>query len=629
MVDERQLSSVLREFAFTIATDFSIESILDHLVGRIVSILPITSAGVTLIDSSRDPHYVAASDDSALRYEQLQSELGEGPCLLAFESGKPVEVDDLRDPAAEERFPRFAPEAVRAGLGAVFTFPLNHGEERLGALDLYRETPGALDPEASAAAQTLADVAAAYLLNARARQEADNSSDQLRRIATHDGLTGLPNRLLLLERLDHAAQRAQRSHAPLAVLFVDLDRFKRVNDSYGHEAGDQLLRAVAKRLTRLVRPGDTVARIYGDEFVLLCEDLHGQHDVDVLVDRVQRAFATPFETGGRVVSVSASVGVAYAADDDLVTAKLIEDADRAMYDAKRKGVFRALVDLSDAVPTAARDKQLTHDLRVALAEDDLHVFYQPIVRCVDGLVTGVEALLRWTHPEAGPVPALTVVGLAERGGLIVPMGGWVLEKACRDRVRWQREHPSVRLELAVNVSAYQLMAPQFVEGVGAILARTAMRAEDLVLEVTETVLIEDAERARLVILELGALGVRVALDDFGTGFSSLSYLRELPIDIVKIDQSFITNSDRTGKTSAIVTAVTDLAHALDLAVVIEGVETQSHRMAAIDVGADFAQGFLYARPMPPSAIEELMTSSMSKSHSLVLPPAGEDDLQTA
>ena len=291
MVHEEKLSSVLSEFARTLATDFPIQGILDHLVERIVGVLPITSAGVTLITAGRAPRYISASDDDALRFERLQTPDRPRPLSGAFETGEAVAVPDLR---TDNRFPDFAPKAVASGMAAVFTFPLRHAEGRLGALDLYRDTPGAMDRHYMAAAQTLADVAAAYLINAQAREDAESTADQFRHTALHDPLTGLANRLLLQERLEHAAQRARRSHTNAAILFVDLDRFKHVNDTYGHHIGDELLISVAQRLTGVVRPGDTLARVSGDEFVFLCEDLHGASDVEVLARRIDTGVRQTF-----------------------------------------------------------------------------------------------------------------------------------------------------------------------------------------------------------------------------------------------------------------------------------------------------------------------------------------------
>jgi diguanylate cyclase (GGDEF)-like protein len=336
VVNEEKLSSVLSEFARTLITDFPIQGILDHLVERIVDVLPVTSTGVTLISPGTAPRYIAASDDSAMRYERLQTDMGQGPCLSAYESGDAVAIADL---SADHRFPLFSPAAVAAGLAAVFTFPLRHGDGRLGALDLYRDTPGPLDPHDMAAAQTLADVAAAYLLNAQARDEARAASDRFHHDALHDPLTGLPNRLLLQERLEHAAERRKRTHTNAAILFVDLDGFKEVNDTHGHQVGDQLLVAVAQRLSGLVRSADTLARFSGDEFVFLCEDLHGSADVEVLAARIDDAFAKPFVLAGTelTVVVSASVGIAFAGVGEDMSNELVVQADMAMYQAKRAG----------------------------------------------------------------------------------------------------------------------------------------------------------------------------------------------------------------------------------------------------------------------------------------------------
>ena len=308
-------------------TDFPIQRILDRLVDRIVEVLPITSAGVTLISHGSTPHYIAASNGAARRFELLQNELGEGPCVEAFQSGHPVSCADL---AGDGRFPTFAAAAVDAGLRAVFTFPLFHGTERFGALDLYRETVGELDADDMAAAQTLADVAAALLLNARSRDEALATSDRFHYNAMHDALTGLPNRVLLNERIEHAAVRARRTHSFTAVLFLDLDRFKQINDTHGHHVGDQLLCAVAQRLSTLVRHGDTLARVSGDEFVFLCEELAGLDDVNILVARVNDTFLQPFELASGDVAVAASVGIAYVGSGQNITADLLRRADLDM-----------------------------------------------------------------------------------------------------------------------------------------------------------------------------------------------------------------------------------------------------------------------------------------------------------
>ena len=334
MLKQEKLSAVLIEFAHTLVTDFPIQGILDRLVVSIVDVLDVTAAGVTLISTGEAPHYVAASSAGALEFEQLQTRLWQGPCLTAYDTGEPVAIPDL---AVDDAYSEFGPAARAAGMAAVFTFPLRHGEDRLGALDLYRDTTGPLNPWDLAAAQTLADVAAAYLINAQARHDAKDASDRFQHSASHDALTGLPNRLLLEQRLLEAARRDQRSRGTAAALFVDVDQFKVVNDTYGHFVGDALLVAVAQRLSRVIRPNDIVARVSGDEFVILCEDLTEPADAQLLATRIQSSLADPFEVLSVTVRVTASVGVAHAGPGELVSHQLVQDADSAMYEAKRQG----------------------------------------------------------------------------------------------------------------------------------------------------------------------------------------------------------------------------------------------------------------------------------------------------
>jgi diguanylate cyclase (GGDEF)-like protein len=599
MVHQDKLALVLSEFARTLATEFPIQSILDHLVDRIVEVLPITAAGVTLITEGAAPRFISASNKAALRFEKLQTKIGEGPCTAAYETGEAISAPNL---AEDDRFPRFARAAVAGGLRAVFAFPLRSTTGRLGALDLYRDTPGDLDADDMAAAQTLADVASAYLLNARAREVARTTSDAFRHSALHDVLTGLPNRLLLQQRLEHAALRVERSKSFIAVLFTDLDRFKQINDTYGHKIGDELLIAVARRLSRLVRPGDTLARFAGDEFVFLCEDLRGSADAEVLAKRIEDALTEPFLLGRFDISITASVGIACAGPGAGASDALIVDADVAMYQAKRKGgAAHQVIDLTEAGERYDRDN-LEFELRAAFSQQQLSIAYQPIIRCADDVITGVEALLRWDHPTRGPVPAVTMVAIAERSGLIEKIGAWVLDQSCRDRARWLAENPQQPLDLAVNVSARQLVSRDYANTVATTITSTGMDPAALILEVTENIIIDDSERSLAVLHQLKDLGVRIAMDDFGTGYSSLSYLRRLPIDIVKIDQGFIADITHPASGGTIVAAVTNLAHALGLSVVAEGVETRHQSTEVRRIGCDHAQGFYYAEPCAASEI---------------------------
>jgi diguanylate cyclase (GGDEF)-like protein len=621
MVLEDTLSAVLSEFARTLVTDFPIQGILDRLTERIVDVLPVTGAGVTLISAGEAPRYIAASDATALRFEELQTSLGEGPCVAAYNSGSGVAIPDLR---IDRRFTGFREAGLAAGLAAVFSFPMVHAGGRIGALDLYRDTSGALTERELATAQTLADVAAAYLINAQARDEARAVSEGFHHSSLHDALTGLPNRLLLKERLEHASQRALRSHSSAAVLFADLDRFKDVNDTYGHQVGDELLLAVADRLSRLVRPGDSLARVSGDEFVFLVEDLDGAADAGVLARRIEQAFEQPFVLTGVQLTITASVGIAFAGPGEDISDQLVARADMAMYQAKRRGGgHHQLIDLRQLVRSQS-DDDLREDLRAALEHDQLAVAYQPIVRMSDGLVTGVEALLRWTHPGRGRISAHWMVAAAEQTGLIHEIGAWVLQRSCRDRGRWLAAHPDAPLDLAVNVSTRQLKSRDFAAGVAAALATTGMEPSALTLEMTENILIEDSERAMAVLTDLKRMGVRLALDDFGTGFSSLNYLRCLPVDIVKIDQAFIADIDQADAGGAIVTAVTDLAHVLGLTVTAEGVESRSQRDVVKSIGCESAQGYFYSRPMDASAVDRLLASGVQRTLRLPasMQPAG-------
>lgn len=332
MVDEGKLAQVLSDLARTMITDSPMQGIADRLAKCIVEVLPVTSAGVTLIVPETGSRYTAASDATALRYEQLQNDIQDGPFHVAHATGEAVRVADLH---ADVRFSQFAAAAIPSGLAAVFTFPLRHDTDRLGAMDLYRNTTGPLDPHDFSIAQTLADVTAAYLVMARARDDARAAAESFKQIALHDLLTGLPNRQLLEDRIESAAQRARRTDTSAAILFVDLDQFKRVNDAYGHGVGDELLVAIARRLSTLIRPSDTLARLCGDEFVFLCEDLDSPDDVDLITTRIADALAAPFESAGHEITITASVGVAYAGPGRRISTDLVSEADKAMYEAKR------------------------------------------------------------------------------------------------------------------------------------------------------------------------------------------------------------------------------------------------------------------------------------------------------
>jgi diguanylate cyclase (GGDEF)-like protein len=596
------LSDVLGEFARTMLTDFPVQGILDRLVKRIVDVMPVTGAGVTLISAELTPRYIAASSESALRFEELQTELGEGPCLAAYHTGEAISVPDLR---SMEWFPAFSPPALEAGLEAVFAFPLHHADLQLGALDLYRDQAGPLSPDSMIAAQTLADVASAYLISAQARADLQTSSDQARDAALHDSLTGLPNRVLMLQRLEHARRRGRRSRKTSAVFFLDLDRFKLVNDTYGHDVGNELLVAVAERLTGVLRPGDSLARLASDEFVILCEDLDDSDQASAIAVRFDAALAEPFVLSEVELKMTASIGIAFTRRGAESPEDLLHDADLAMYRVKRRrGGELQGIDLSELYLVEDQER-LEHALPGAARRGELHLAYQPIVAAADGRLTGVEALLRWNLPSRGSVQPTVMIALAEQSGQIIDIGRWVLEQAWAERQRWPSDQAD-QLALSVNVSAHQLMSAGFADTVAAVLDSQSTDPGLLTLEVTESVFVHDGERALFVLNDLKDIGVKLALDDFGTGYSSLGYLRRFPVDSVKVDREFVANLGHDPASHTIVTAVIQLAHGLGMTVISEGVETAEQHEQLTALGCDSCQGFYFAAPMPAASLDQLI-----------------------
>jgi diguanylate cyclase (GGDEF)-like protein/PAS domain S-box-containing protein len=441
------------------------------------------------------------------------------------------------------------------------------------------------------------------------------AEERLWRAAFYDALTGLPNRALFMERLGQAQARARgRGGHGFAVFFLDLDRFKYVNDSLGHSAGDGLLQQIGQRLERARRAGDTVARLGGDEFAILVEGVHDAHEAVLVADRIQRALAAPFtlvlgEHGGQGQEVysSASIGIAMGGREQKPE-DLLRDADTAMYRAKGKGLGASKHVVFDIGmhDQAVQTLRMESDLRRALERRELFVVYQPVVRLSDGAVVGFEALSRWQHPQRGPVPPAEFVPLAEETGLVSLLDRWVLEEACRTMVSLQQRHPRPEpLSISVNLSGRELLQPELAEQVEQILARTGLAPRSLKLEITETVLVENEAPALRCLTSLKALGVRLCLDDFGTGYSSLSYLHRMPIDVLKVDASFVRQVGEE-KNRRIVETLVLLGQNLGLDVVAEGVETLAQAAELLGLGCELAQGFLYAEPLPAAQAEQML-----------------------
>jgi diguanylate cyclase (GGDEF)-like protein/PAS domain S-box-containing protein len=518
------------------------------------------------------------------------------------------------DVIGREWFATFVPEDDRDSgratlrdrlqLGAVAaheetTIVTRHGDRRVVAWSntVLRDWTG----EVSGTASIGADV------TDRRRAE-----EQLQHDAFHDALTGLPNRALFIDRLQAALARLQGAMARgqkkgmFAVVFLDVDRFKLVNDSLGHSVGDRLLVELSTALKVAVRPGDTVARLGGDEFTILLEDMENREEAIAVAERIQSVLREPLTIAGHEVFATVSMGIALSAPSYRRAEDLLRDADTAMYHAKAHGKSRHQVFDSSMHARARKLLQLEHDLRRAIDRREFRVHYQPIVRVDDRRISGFEALVRWQHPERGMVGPSEFIHLAEETNLIVPLGRAVLEEACHQAAAWQLASGE-ELFVSVNLSVKQISQPDLVEQVDGVLRQSGLPARLLKLEVTESMVMENTDGAVALLRRLKALGVHIAIDDFGTGYSSLSYLLRLPADTLKIDRSFVSGSGDAGRNVSIVRTVVGLAGSLGLDVVAEGVETEEQRALLAELGCPLAQGYLFSPAVEGDVAKDLVT----------------------
>ncbi|MBA2378606.1 MAG: PAS domain S-box protein [Blastocatellia bacterium] len=431
------------------------------------------------------------------------------------------------------------------------------------------------------------------------------SEEKLYHIARHDTLTGLPNRAEFMNHLKAAIDRADSNDLTrFAVLFLDLDRFKVINDSLGHVVGDKLLKSIAERLQKVIRPGDVVARLGGDEFTILLNRTGGTEDVAQIAERVQRSLGRAFQIDGFEVFTSASIGIIVSDEIMRQPEDFLRDADSAMYRAKESGKARYEIFDTDMHVHNMNLLQLETDLRHAVERNEFKVYYQPIVDLNTGSVREFEALLRWDHPENGLIPPDEFISVAEETGLIIPIGQWILEKACMQLAEWQ-SLPNAPSSVSVNLSAKQLMHPSLIRQIRDLLFAQGLRPNQLKIEVTESTVMEHSDRSQSVLLELHELGIALSTDDFGTGYSSLSYLKRFPFDRLKIDRSFIDKMDGDAKSEAIVKTILMLGENLDIEVVAEGVENRKQLELLRRLGCGLGQGYLFAEPMEADEAREL------------------------
>jgi diguanylate cyclase (GGDEF)-like protein/excisionase family DNA binding protein len=520
---------------------------------------------------------------------------------IALRDRRPVVVEDsVHQPAA--MWPaQLRDQGMRSGVAVPIAGP---GADPYGLLAVHWRAPGRFEPAVITFLETLALVVSASLHGARADGE-------IRHRAMHDALTDLPNRLLFLDRLGHALRRTPDDAPVAAVLLIGLDRFRLINESLGHRAGDELLRAVAARLRDRLGSGDTLARLGGDLFAVVFEDVDGEREALARAEAVTDALAAPFRLEETEVFVSATIGIAVATPDAETPDAVLREADVALYRAKRQGGGHCELFGRDSRRRLLDRLHMETELRRGIDDDQLRLVHQPLVSLEDSRIVGAEALVRWEHPERGIVMPTDFIPLAEDTGLILPIGAWVIEEACRQLARWSAAGLAAELPyIAVNVSGRQLVEGDLPAVVARALRRTGIEPSRLALEITESVLMERTASPTAVLQDLKALGVRLVLDDFGTGYSSLSYLKRFPLDALKIDRSFVSGIADRGHDLHLVEAIVGIATALGLEIVAEGVETCEQVEILLDLGCQVAQGYHFARPMPAAGFQDLLRSGL-------------------
>jgi diguanylate cyclase (GGDEF)-like protein len=521
---------------------------------------------------------------------------------IAVQSGQPyISNDYLNDP----RMTRFRERLRKNGVRSVASFPFIKDGQSVGYLNFQSDQLGVFTPELTDLLQRLADNVAFALGNFDRAEQKKQADDRIQYLATHDNLTGLPNRGTFMELLEQSIKSARRHNSACAVLFIDLDRFKVINDSLGHAAGDALLIEVANRLRSSVRESDVVARLGGDEFVVILEDAVDRDHVAEVARKILETLMRPIVLGGHECRATGSIGIALFPDNGGDAQTLTKNADMAMYLAKEDGKndFRFF---SPEVRSQSIERLvLETSLRHALELNQFSLHYQPKLDIASGQINGVEALLRWTHPDLGQLPPMKFIPLAEETGLIVPIGRWVLRTACSQNVAWRRAGLP-EIAIAVNLSPRQFSDENLLRDIDDILNDTGMSPKLLQLEITESMMMQNVQRAIKLLDQIQSRGIRLAIDDFGTGYSSMSMMKQFPIDTIKIDRSFVRDLEKNAEDRAIAMAIINMGKALGLTVVAEGVETSEQDEFLRTHACDELQGYLFCKPVPAAEIPDLL-----------------------
>lgn len=542
-----------------------------------------------------------------------ESERGRGPSGTAIRTGATVINHDYLD---NPSMTPWREAALKHGHRSSIALPLLGKTNTLGVLTIYSTKTNAFSPEEVALLEELAGDIAYGIEALRTRAGHKQTEEQLNYLAHHDPLTQLPNRLLLRDRFDQAVAVAQRKRSKVAVLFLDLDNFKLINDSLGHKLGDELLRRVVARLLGSVRDTDTVSRQGGDEFAVLITDIQDPAIIGSISENIIERVSEPIEIEGSMINTTFSIGISVYPNDGIEFDTLIKKADSAMYHAKESGRNAYRFYTGQMNNDTLEQMQLQTQLRSALNHHELLLHYQPQVDIVSGEIVGFEALVRWQHPNVGMISPAKFIPLAERSGIIIPIGDWVLNEACRQARLWlDRGH---RLVVAVNLSAVQFKRGNLLESVTCALERSQLPAELLELELTESILLQDMETVVKTLDSLKAMGIKLSIDDFGTGYSSLAYLKRLSVDKLKIDQSFVRSMAENSEDAAIVRAIIQLGHTLQLSVIAEGVETDAQLAYLGNYGCDEVQGYLFSCPIPEQDVLTLLDKA--KQLSPAVPP---------